>query len=68
MRLAYDFQPSGLRAGSPPSPPPRLIRPTVWDDVKEPLKSAIYSFGARTSYLNSLIVPGKTGSEVLRKD
>lgn len=26
MRLAYDFQPGGLRAGSPPSPPPPSIR------------------------------------------
>lgn len=29
MRLAYDFQPGALSAGSPPSPPPRLIRPSV---------------------------------------
>src|SRR5689334_987809 len=28
-RLAYGFQPGGLRAGSPPSPPPHSIRPTV---------------------------------------
>ena len=25
----YDGRPGGLRAGSPPSPPPRSIRPTV---------------------------------------
>lgn len=29
MRLAYDFQPGGLRTGSPPSPPPHSIRLTV---------------------------------------
>jgi hypothetical protein len=29
MRSDYEFRPGGLRTGSPPSPPPRLIRPTV---------------------------------------
>jgi len=29
IRPAYGRRPSGLRAGSPPFPPPRLIRPTV---------------------------------------
>lgn len=29
MRLAYDFQPGGPSMGSPPSPPPHLIRPAV---------------------------------------
>ena len=29
IQLAYDFQPGGLRTGSPPSPPPHSIRPTV---------------------------------------
>jgi hypothetical protein len=29
MRSAYERRPGGLRTGSPPSPPPRLIRPIV---------------------------------------
>jgi hypothetical protein len=29
MQSAYDRRPSGLRAGSPPFPPPHLIRPIV---------------------------------------
>jgi hypothetical protein len=29
MRSAYECRPGGLRTGSPPSPPPRLIRPIV---------------------------------------
>jgi len=29
IRSAYGRRPSGLWAGSPPSPPPRLIRPIV---------------------------------------
>jgi hypothetical protein len=35
-RLAYAFQPSGLRTGSPPSPPPHSIRPTVRRLLRSP--------------------------------
>jgi hypothetical protein len=35
-RPAYDFQPGGLRAGSPPSPPPHSIRPIVRRLLRSP--------------------------------
>lgn len=36
IRLAYDFEPGGLRPGSPPSPPPHSIRPTVRRLLRSP--------------------------------
>lgn len=40
----------------------------IWEDLKEPLKTNIAKFGAKTTYLHSLIAPSRPGADALRKD
>lgn len=40
----------------------------IWEDIREPLKSLIQDYRAKTTYLGSILAPTAAGAEALRRD